>query len=452
MICRLFSVKTSLLVLVVAALSMAVIACGSEPAAPAPAPAPAQPAIDPAALSKLVQDAVQQAVPEQQSGPAPASAAEIQAMVESAVKAAAPEGASAEEISAMVQQAVEASAQPGVSKEDVEGLITKAVNDAAAQQSGGVSATEVQKIVSAAVMAIPTQIPVQQVVLQPVAAPAEELEEGKVGIFNRPSESNPKRGGIVRTGWPIAVQHFDLHQGAIAYGGMTMMYNNLVYWNAADGERSIIPDLAESWDISPDGLTWTFPLREGVKWHDGMDFTSADVQATFDRIFSPPEGVITGQMTDLFEPIESVVATDTHEVQITLKRATPWFLELIAADPLFGPAIIYPKHVIDAEGGDLRRALAVGTGPFTVKERQPGETWELEANPNYWDPELPYVDGVKAVPHPGMAGQGYSGTHRSDRLRVERQRRNLAGGCHAAEQVPGRAALKHGYLDGVPQQ
>ena len=230
-------------------------------------------------------------------------------MVEAAVQAAAPEGASPEEISAMVQQAVAASAQPGVSKEDVEGLITKAVNDTAAQQSAGVSASEVQQIVSAAVAAIPTQIPVQQVVLQPVAAAAEELEESKVGIFNRPSEADPKRGGIVRTGWPIAVQHFDLHQGAIAYGGMTMMYNNLVYWNAADGERSIIPDLAESWDISPDGLTWTFPLREGVKWHDGMDFTSADVEATFDRIFNPPEGVITGQMTDLFEPIESVEAT-----------------------------------------------------------------------------------------------------------------------------------------------
>ena len=75
-----------------------------------------------------------------------------------------------------------------------------------------------------------------------------------------------------------------------------------------------------------------------------MDFTSADVQATFDRIFSPPEGVITGQMTDLFEPIESVETTGSHEVRITLKRITPWFLELMAADPLFGPAVIYPKQ------------------------------------------------------------------------------------------------------------
>ena len=166
------------------------------------------------------------------------------------MSAGAPEGASAEEISAMVRQAVEASSQPGASKEDIEELVTNAVSGAAPAQSG-VSADEVQKIVSEAVKAIPEKIVVQEVVLQPIAAPAESLEEGKVGIFNRPPEADPKRGGIVRTGWPIAVQHFDLHQGAIAYGGMTMMYNNLVYWNAADGERTIIPDLAESWDISP---------------------------------------------------------------------------------------------------------------------------------------------------------------------------------------------------------
>ena len=403
---RLFNVKASLFVFVIAAFAMAALACGSQPAAaPAPAPAPAQPAIDPAELSKLVQDAVKQSVPSQQSGPAPVSAQEIQSMVEAAVTAAAPEGASAEEISAMVRQAVEASSQPGASKEDIEELVTNAVNSAAPAQSG-VSADEVQKIVSEAVKAIPEKIVVQEVVLQPIAAPAESLEEGKVGIFNRPPEADPKRGGVVRTGWPIAVQHFDLHQGAIAYGGMTMMYNNLVYWNAADGERTIIPDLAESWDISPDGLTWTFPLRQGVQWHDGMDFTSADVEATFDRIFNPPEGVVTGQMKDLFESVESVEATGTHEIQISLKRVTPWFLELLAADPLFGPAVIYPKHVIDAENGDLRRALAVGTGPFTVKDRQPGETWELEANPNYWDPELPYVDGVKQFHIPAWPDRG----------------------------------------------
>ena len=101
MIRRLFSVKASLFVFVIAAFAMAALACGSQPAA-APAPAPAQPAIDPAELSKLVQDAVKQSVPEQQSGPAPVSAQEIQSMVEAAVSAGAPEGASAEEISAMV--------------------------------------------------------------------------------------------------------------------------------------------------------------------------------------------------------------------------------------------------------------------------------------------------------------------------------------------------------------
>ena len=89
---RLFNVKASLFVFVIAAFAMAALACGSQPAAaPAPAPAPAQPAIDPAELSKLVQDAVKQSVPSQQSGPVPVSAQEIQSMVEAAVSAGAPE-------------------------------------------------------------------------------------------------------------------------------------------------------------------------------------------------------------------------------------------------------------------------------------------------------------------------------------------------------------------------
>lgn len=239
-----------------------------------------------------------------------------------------------------------------------------------------------------------------------IAAEPTTLEASKVGYMMRAPEPNPKSGGELRTSWPIAVQHFDLHQGAIAYGGMTMIYNNLVFRNQADGLRTMVPDLAESWEISADGLTYTFPLRQGVKWHDGTDFTSADVEATFARFFDPPAGVSVGIMTDMFEAVEGVEAVDPNTVQINLKRITPWFLELLSADPLFGPAVIYQKAALDAANGDLRNELSPGTGPFTLGDRQPGELWVLEANANYWNPDLPYVDSIRQFHVPAWPDRG----------------------------------------------
>jgi peptide/nickel transport system substrate-binding protein len=235
-------------------------------------------------------------------------------------------------------------------------------------------------------------------VLKEVLVSATISEKDKAAssaIFNRPPEANPKRGGELRTGWPIAANHYDLHQGTIAYGGMTMMYNNLVYQNAADGERTLIPDLAASWTMSDDGTVYTFPLREGVRWHDMQEFDSSDVIATFDRFFNPPEGVTTKAMAEKYDAIESYKANGPYEVEFKLKQLTPWFLELLAADPLFYPGVIYAEHELTRTNGDLRSEISAGTGPFTVKEIQAGEMWVLEANANYWDPELPYVDSIK---------------------------------------------------------
>jgi ABC-type transport system substrate-binding protein len=223
---------------------------------------------------------------------------------------------------------------------------------------------------------------------------AKELPVHVTGMQRAP-EANPKYGGEVRTAWPLAVTHFDLHQRAQAYNGITNMYNNLMYFNATDGYRSMIPDLAASWSLSADGLTYTFVLREGVKWHDGKPFTSADVLATYERILNPPDHISVDVMRVPFEPLESVEATDATTVAMRLKRPTPWFIELVGADPNFGPAVIYPKHVLDANNQDLRSEFSVGTGPFMVKELQPAEMWVLEPNPNYWNPALPYVDSVR---------------------------------------------------------
>ena len=389
---RLFNVKASLFVFVIVAFAMAAIACGSQPAAPAPAPAPAQPAIDPAELSKLVQDAVKQSVPEQQSGPAPVSAQEIQSMVEAAVTAAAPEGASAEEISAMVRQAVEASSQPGASKEDIEELVTNAVSSAAPAQSG-VSADEVQMIVSEAIKSIPTPTTIEvekQVIVVATPVPAGERE-----FMLASPDPFPKYGGILKVEQASDPAHFDIHQSGTInnVGPQSPMYDTLLEHDPRDGGKTIIPALAARWEISADGTSYTFNLREGVKFHDGADMTSADVEATYQKIIFPPEGIASIRQ-GMFAAVSGISTPDANTIKFDLQepRSSAYIFAAFAAPWNW----IVRKQTLEENDADLKRIENYpGTGPYIHKERISGEIWEVEKNDNYWNPELPYLDGVQ---------------------------------------------------------
>jgi peptide/nickel transport system substrate-binding protein len=187
------------------------------------------------------------------------------------------------------------------------------------------------------------------------------------------------------------MSNFDLNQGA-AGQVLWQLYNNLVRWNPVDGVNSIVPDLAESWEKSADGKSYTFKLRQGVKFHDGTPFSSADVVATFERIKSPPEGSISGSKT-LFAVVDKIEAPDASTVKFTLSKPVPYFLEVVAGSS----AVIYSKKSIDENKGDLRKVIAPGTGAFKVKENRQGERWLFEKNPDYWDKELPYLDGIEMI-------------------------------------------------------
>ena len=102
-----------------------------------------------------------------------------------------------------------------------------------------------------------------------------------------------KPGGTLRYGVHTAPAHFDLHQsGTVSnIGAQGPMYDCLIRRDPHDGQ-TIIPDLAYKWDVAPDGKKYTFHLRKGVKFHDGADFTAADVKATYERIVRPPKGVV----------------------------------------------------------------------------------------------------------------------------------------------------------------
>src|SRR5262250_2766182 len=216
----------------------------------------------------------------------------------------------------------------------------------------------------------------------------------------RAAEANPKRGGVLKWAGPAEVAHFDVHQGAFRFI-LGQMYNNLVRFNPADGLKTIIPDLAESWKISPDGKTYSFKLRDGVKFHDGTPFSSADVVATFSRIIFPPAG-----MASIYKDQFSVVAVSLKKkrlnVRFVLKESQPYFVELFTPSSM----IIYSKKALDENNQDLRKVIAPGTGAFMFKERKVAEKWVMVRNPSYWDPEIPYLDGLEMLHIPAWTDRG----------------------------------------------
>ncbi len=232
----------------------------------------------------------------------------------------------------------------------------------------------------------------------PTAVPTPEPVTGGAGMM-RP-EGSPQRGGTLRTAFGVTMTHFDAHQGGGTHV-LCHMYNNLVRNNLVDGLRTVIPDLAESWEVGEGGLSFTFHLRDGVNYHDGEAFSSADVVATFNRILDPPEGIISPMRAN-FTFVDSVEAVDDSTVQFILNSPRPFFLNLLTPTN----ALIYSKKSLEENNYDMREVVAPGTGAFRFVDHLPAEKWIMERNPDYWDPELPYVDGLEMLHVPAWSDRG----------------------------------------------
>lgn len=231
-----------------------------------------------------------------------------------------------------------------------------------------------------------------------MAAAPEAAGTAEDGMMRPAGE--PRRGGTLRTAFGVTTAHFDIHQGG-ASAVLGHLYNNLVRLNLVDGLRTVIPDLATSWEVSEDGQVYTFHLREGVTFHDGEPFTSADVVATFNRIMDPPEGVVS-VFKDEVNMVESVEAVDDLTVQFNLSAPRPYFLDLLAGVGM----VIYSQKSLEENNYDLREVIAPGTGAFKYVEYQTAERWILERNENYWDPELPYIDRLEMLHVPAWSDRG----------------------------------------------
>ena len=152
--------------------------------------------------------------------------------------------------------------------------------------------------------------------------------------------------------------------------------------------NKIVPDLAKSWDISDDGLTYTFHLRE-AKFSDGSPVTAEDAVFSFDRLLHDPVSV----QTAMYQTIDTVTAPDSRTVVIKLRQPSAPFLATLA---MFAAAIV-PEHAVKALGEDFG-VKPVGAGAFRMKEWRRGEVLKLEKNPYYWEKGLPKLDGVEWYP------------------------------------------------------
>jgi len=208
--------------------------------------------------------------------------------------------------------------------------------------------------------------------------------------------NQPKWGGTlvvgVYTDPKFLNSNYDF-DGQSYYQNMNI-YSKLVNQDYKVGR--IHPDLATKWDVSADGLTYTFTLREGVKWHDGKPFTSADVKWTYDDLIK--EGT-KAQAYRIITSLQSVEAPDPKTVVFKLKETDALFLVGLAG---YYGANVLPKHLY--EGTDVRKnpynLRPVGTGPFKVNELVTGSHLILDANPDYYGLG-PYLDKLifKVVPN-----------------------------------------------------
>ena len=200
-------------------------------------------------------------------------------------------------------------------------------------------------------------------------------------------------------------------------------------------DDTVEPALAESWQVSDDGLTWTFHLRQDVQWHDGQPFTAHDVDFTFNRIIynldipasSRPSFHFRVQDEDGVwqESPMTVRVVDDYTVECVLPVSFAPFLRSMGT-------AIYPEHILEDHVADgtfesvwdinTDPTEIIGTGPFTIETYIPGELVEFRRNPDYWlrdsdGNNLPYLDRIRQVIVPELEDElasflsGESDTH-----------------------------------------
>jgi peptide/nickel transport system substrate-binding protein len=169
-------------------------------------------------------------------------------------------------------------------------------------------------------------------------------------------------------------------------------YNTLMRVDPFDKTGTkFIGDLAESWTVSPDKRTYTFKLRQGVKFHDGSVMTSKDVKASYDKIIFPGPGVVSSRQ-EQYKAVEAVEAPNPDTIVFRLKWPEGSFLASVSSPWNW----IYKADIL-AKDPKWYEKNVMGTGPFKFVEYVRGSHWVGKKNPDYWDKGKPYLDGFRAI-------------------------------------------------------
>jgi peptide/nickel transport system substrate-binding protein len=200
----------------------------------------------------------------------------------------------------------------------------------------------------------------------------------------------PRRGGVLLAVIGADPPSLDCHQEQTfaCIQLMAPIYNLLLQIDPYH-YPNVIGDLATEWKISPDGRTYTFKIRQGVKFHDGSPLTAADIKASYDKIIFPPQGTRSIRK-DHYTAVASIEAPDASTVVFKLKFPSASLLGNLASPW----NVIYAKKHLDKDPNHFMKNV-LGTGPFKFKSFTRGATFEGERNPDYHIKDRPYLNGYK---------------------------------------------------------
>ncbi len=224
-----------------------------------------------------------------------------------------------------------------------------------------------------------------------LAAPLAAALPGAPGVaaaVRSAQDGAPRPGGILKVGLQADPTALDPHKQSLTaiWHVVEHIYSRLT---RVRPDLTVEPELAERWEISPDGLTYTFALRPGVTFHDGTPLRASDVKFSFERLVDP--ATASTSASDLAS-MERVEAPDDATVVLTLKTPNAALLATLTNQS----CVVMSEQFVKANNNDVSQ-VAMGTGPFKFVEYVPNTRVVLEKNPTYWEDGLPYVNGIEMI-------------------------------------------------------